>query len=232
MLKKNICPIVARLLLCMYSQQSLRIKYSSVITEKFHVRNGVKQGGILSLILFALYIDVLFQRLQNLKTGCYIGNVFCGVLGYADDVLLMAPSVSSINHMLSTVSQYGEEFKIKFNASKTKLVVCGSKDNIHNVCFEETILLNEQCVSHLGNRIGMNASNLMIDKSISCFIQKFNFLLASFGYCDTDTKYKLLKSYKFLHAGSPQYFDPHLQSYSCAYNTRRSQNVGSFLKCT
>ena len=35
--------------------------------------------------------------------------------------------------------------------------------------------------------------------------------------------------YKFLHTGSPQYFDPHLQSYSCAYNTRRSQNVGSFL---
>ena len=118
----------------MYSHQKLRIKYSTVTTETFNVRNGVKQGGILSLfviILFVLYVDVLFQRLKDLKIGCHIGDSFCGVLGYADDILLMAPTVRSINYMLSTVSQYGAEFKIKFNASKTNLVICGGTDNNH-----------------------------------------------------------------------------------------------------
>ena len=195
MLNKNICPVVARLLLYMYSQQRLRIRYSSVTTKNFQVTNGVKQGGILSPILFVLYMDVLFQRLQNLKIGCYIGNVFCGVLGYADDVLLMAPSVSSINYMLSVVSQYGMEFKIKFNASKTKLVICGSNDNNHNVIFEGTKLSNEQYASHLGNLVGMNVSNVMIDKATNCFIQQFNYLLATFGYCEIDTKYRLFKSF-------------------------------------
>ena len=35
--------------------------------------------------------------------------------------------------------------------------------------------------------------------------------------------------YKFSHTGCPKYFHPYLQSYSCNYNTRRSQKVGSFL---
>ena len=151
LLNKKICPTVDRLLLKMYSHQKLRIKYSTVTTETFNVRNGVKQGGILSPILFVLYVDVLFQRLKDLKIGCHIGDSFCGVLGYADDILLMAPTVRSINCMLSTVSQYGVEFKIKFNASKTKLVICGGTDNNHNVVFQGTLLSNEQCVSHLGN---------------------------------------------------------------------------------
>ena len=54
--------------------------------------------------MFILYMDVLFQRLQNIKIGCYIGKVFCGGLGYADDVLLMAPGVRSINYILKSSS--------------------------------------------------------------------------------------------------------------------------------
>ena len=35
--------------------------------------------------------------------------------------------------------------------------------------------------------------------------------------------------YKFIHTGLPKYFDPYLQLYKCNYNTRRSQNAGTFL---
>ena len=44
-----------------------------------------KQGGILSPILFILNMDELFIKLENSQVGCYIGNLFVGAVGYADD---------------------------------------------------------------------------------------------------------------------------------------------------
>ena len=40
----------------------------------FSVISGVKQGGIISPILFCIYIDDLVSGLANLGVGCYIGN--------------------------------------------------------------------------------------------------------------------------------------------------------------
>ena len=55
--------------------------------------NGVKQGSIISPILFTIYLDILLERLKNNGVGCYIGDKFVGALAYADDLVLMSPSV-------------------------------------------------------------------------------------------------------------------------------------------
>ena len=46
--------------------------------------NGVKQGGVLSPILFNLYIDRLLIRLQKSGVGCHMNNIYMGELSYAD----------------------------------------------------------------------------------------------------------------------------------------------------
>jgi len=48
------------------------------------VHNGVRQGGVLSPILFCIYIDNLLQRLSRSGVGCYLGATFAGSLAYAD----------------------------------------------------------------------------------------------------------------------------------------------------
>ena len=55
LLKRNICPLLLRLLLFMYTRQSLRVKWGNTVSSEFTVSNGVKQGGVLSPILFAIY---------------------------------------------------------------------------------------------------------------------------------------------------------------------------------
>ena len=51
------------------------------------ISNGVKQGRVLSPILFTDYIDKLLTRLRESGVGCHIDCVFAGAFGYADDIV-------------------------------------------------------------------------------------------------------------------------------------------------
>ena len=57
----------------------------------FIANNGVKQGGVLSPVLFCVYIDGLLMSLYRAGLGCYISHMFVGALAYADDLVLLAP---------------------------------------------------------------------------------------------------------------------------------------------
>ena len=58
LLKHEMSPLVLRLLLFLYTNQTLRVKWGSVMSESFTVMNGVKQGGVLSPVLFAVELGV------------------------------------------------------------------------------------------------------------------------------------------------------------------------------
>ena len=53
--------------------QTLRVQWCQTLTSSFKVCNGVKQGGVLSPILFAVYVDSLLGRLEQSGVGCHIG---------------------------------------------------------------------------------------------------------------------------------------------------------------
>ena len=106
---RNVCASVARLLAFMYTNQSCRIKWSLSISSTFSVNNGVKQGGVLSPLLFNIYIDVLLKRLEENHVGCHVGKKFVGCIAYADDIVLLSPSVSSLSFMLRVCEKFSKE---------------------------------------------------------------------------------------------------------------------------
>ena len=122
LLKREMSPLVLRLLLYMYTNQTLRVKWGSVMSESFTVMNGVKQGGVLSPILFAVYTDGLLLRLQESGIGCHMGGHYAGATAYADDITLISPSMTGLRKMSSIREQYASEYDILFNGSKSKLL--------------------------------------------------------------------------------------------------------------
>ena len=87
LLGRGIPPVYVLLLMVMYGKQSANVKRNGSSSANFSIRNGVKQGAVLSAILFCVYIDDLFTILRKNRTGCWIDGDFFGVLGYADDIM-------------------------------------------------------------------------------------------------------------------------------------------------
>jgi hypothetical protein len=81
---------ILRFLVNWYSLQEMRVRWGGCLSEPFGVSNGVRQGGVLSPVLFAVYLDGLLEELSDSGVGCYWGHMFAGALCYADDIT-MAP---------------------------------------------------------------------------------------------------------------------------------------------
>ena len=116
------------------------IEWSDFISEHFCVMNGVRQGGVLSPTLFAVYLNCLFHCYIN-KLGCHIGHVYKGAFGYADDIILMASSECALKKMLDIANDYAAIHSIKFNGSKCKyLVFRNNGTHIHSVKFKDVVI--------------------------------------------------------------------------------------------
>ncbi len=97
-------PLVLRFLSVLYTNQTLQVRWKSSIGNSFLVSNGVKQRDILSLVLFAVYIDGLLNKLKNSGVGCYMGNKFMGGVSFADDIKLLTPTHKGLNKLIIFVS--------------------------------------------------------------------------------------------------------------------------------
>ena len=106
--------LVVRLLSRWYSSQQLNVRWGKAYSNKFGVSNGVRQGGVLSPILFSIYLDTLIS-LKNTGVGCFGGGQFAGALAYADDIVLMAPSLSALRLMLVCCESFATSHGLLFN---------------------------------------------------------------------------------------------------------------------
>ena len=76
------------------------VKWGNLFSRVFTLSCGIRQRGDLSPYLFAIYIDNLVDRIRSCHFGCFVKNVCMSILLYADDILLVAPSVTSLQKLL------------------------------------------------------------------------------------------------------------------------------------
>ena len=94
----------------------------------FSMTNGCRQGAVLSAIAYCFYCEDLFALLKKRRTGCWVLNNYHGIFGYSDDNWLLAPSLGSLQDMLTTCENYAKCHNLKFSTDpdpvkcKTKLM--------------------------------------------------------------------------------------------------------------
>ena len=124
------CPVVLRLIMNMYINQSIQVKWNSIVSAKCYISNGVKQGGCISPTFFSVYLNRLIETLRKNNIGCRYGSEFMGVYCYADDLGLLCPSFTGIKEMLRTCELYAEKHKILFNAKRANCCTLLSLANL------------------------------------------------------------------------------------------------------
>ena len=81
-------------------------------TEWFPLDVGLRQGCILSPILFAVFIDGLAKAVKAAKTG---GVSEFNLLLFADDLVLIGRSRKELQKLLDIVVEYSEKWRFQFN---------------------------------------------------------------------------------------------------------------------
>ena len=100
---------------------SMCVRWGGTYSSCFCVTNGVRQGSILSSYLFNIYVDDLSVTLNacRVRVGCCVGNVIIKHLMYADDLVILAPSVAGLSKLLRICESFGESNDIVFNQKKS-----------------------------------------------------------------------------------------------------------------
>ena len=112
---------ILRFMLSWYRTQQMQVRWGDSLSEAFLVSNGVRQGSVLSPLLFAVYMDGLLAKLNNCGVGCHRGSLFAGAFCYADDIVLLAPCASALRTMLSICNNFAVSHGLHFNV-KTQLI--------------------------------------------------------------------------------------------------------------
>lgn len=113
-----------------YEKLNSVIKWNDRISNNFVISSGVRQGGILSPILFAIYVDDLMIKLQNSKVGCFIKYLCCNSFMYADDLVLISITIQDLQSLINTSVKELSSIGLSINTSKTFCIRIGPRHTI------------------------------------------------------------------------------------------------------
>ena len=195
LLKRNMCPLIIKLILNLYTNSLYCVKWNGETSETFKVRNGVKQGGVISPFLFTLFLDDLIKEIKESKMGCYIGDKCASIFVFADDILLLCPTRSSAQKLLDMCHNFAISVGLKFNAGKCKFIVFGVKHDVNIIIRMGTEQL--KCVDeeyHVGHLLSCNRYIIDHRDIISGLYVKTNCLARTLGNIGVDAKRVLFKA--------------------------------------
>jgi hypothetical protein len=193
LLRRCLPPAIIRILIKFYAN-FVQVSWLGRNSDTFIASNGVKQGGVLSPILFCVYIDNLLTQLSRAGVGCH-------------DIVLVAPTPSAMRTLLTVCDGFAADNDISFNASKSKCVLINPKPqhhrcpirfnrrNLHFTISDHEIEIVDS-YKHLGHIINSQFDDCddIADKR-SVFIGQANNVICYFGNLSSYVKQRLFNSY-------------------------------------
>lgn len=216
LISAKVPPVIIRILICIYRCQTAKVRWKDSYSNEFTLRNGVRQGAVISPLFFSYYMDGLFDLLSKSGSGCTINGFYAGCFGYADDLFLISPSRNGLQDMLDIASTYVTAHNISFSTnsdplkSKTKGIVFTKR----KLSFEpEPLKLNNDrlpWVSHakyLGNEITDMPDGLSRDAMIkrARYVERNVELGQEFDFAHPEVKCKINRVYNSSFPGSILY---------------------------
>jgi Reverse transcriptase (RNA-dependent DNA polymerase) len=134
------------------------VKWDGHLSRFFSLAAGVRQGGVLSPILFSNFIYDNVDKVKSVNVGCYISLLFCGIFLYADDILLLFPSITALQLLIDTCEKELDNIDMLINVKKSSCIRFGSRFNKpcaelvsnHGAIIVVILVFNLFLIAHLG----------------------------------------------------------------------------------
>ena len=146
-----------------------------MVSEYSQIQRGVRQGCILSPLLFNLYNELIFRDFEELRGVC-IGGTNVNNLRYADDTTLLADNSQHLQNLMNAAKAGSEAKGLSMNVRKTKTMVVSKSENATtNILVENESLEQLDIFKYLGQLITPDGKNEKEMCKNTCFQHGFIF---------------------------------------------------------
>jgi len=98
------------------------------VSDRFPIRNGLKQGDALSPMLFNFALEYAIRRVQVNRDGLKLNGTH-QLLAYADDVNILGGSIHTLKENAEALVAATREIGLEVSADKTKYMVMSRDQN-------------------------------------------------------------------------------------------------------
>ena len=99
---------------------------NGLTSEPFNISRSIKQGGMMSMMNFCVYIADIHQYIAgDDNSGLVVDNIYVGSPTLADDIMIMSPTKHGLDVMITRAVTYSKLWRFKFSSSKTKCMIFG-----------------------------------------------------------------------------------------------------------
>lgn len=183
-----------------YEKQRNFVKWSNALSEPYKLKCGVRQGGLTSPRIFNIYVNNLLVELSSTHVGCHVDGVSLNNLSYADDMVLLSPTIGGIRKLLTICERYAEQHGLKYNPTKSELLVFKGKNKspsyIPHVKLNGLPLNRVTQFKYLGHIVTEDLKDdLDMERERRALAVRGNMLARRFAGCSAPVKITLFKAF-------------------------------------
>jgi len=132
-----------------------RVQVGKNVSHRFPIRNGLKQGDVLSPMLFNFALEYAIRRVQVNRDGFKLNRTH-QLLAYADDVNILGGSTHTLKENEEALVAATREIGLEVSTDKTKYMVMSRDQNagrIHSVRIDNSTFSRVEEFKYLGTTL-------------------------------------------------------------------------------
>ncbi|XP_049886868.1 uncharacterized protein LOC126381438 [Pectinophora gossypiella] len=183
-----------------YEHQTNQVRWLGQLSDEYRLECGVRQGGLTSPSLFNFYINQLIDELSSACVGCSLDGLCVNSISYADDMVLLSPSIAGLRKLMSVCERYAESHGLLYNVEKSELmvfVVKGRKlSNVPPVYLNKVPLARVSSFKYLGHIVNEKLKDdTDMERERRALAVRCNMLARRFARCSAEVKITLFKAF-------------------------------------